>query len=151
PRQRRLRGGARRRRGRVPLERAARPAGAGGAAPRGDGAGPVDDRPADASVLWLRAPPPRPAVLTGRRQAESLDRESISAARTCRSLRAVAAWSANGSSLSASIQRSTAIVKASIPTSAPSRAVSSSAPRSRRLALIDLAIRACLSSPRSCS
>ena len=43
------------------------------------------------------------------------------------------------------------MVKASIPTSAPSRAVSSSAPRSRRAAAIDLAIRACLSSLRSCS
>jgi Ser/Thr protein kinase RdoA (MazF antagonist) len=83
--------------------------------------------------------------------ATNQDRESRSAARACRSLKAAAAWSGNGSSLSASIQRSTAIVKASIPTSAPSRAVSSSAPRSRRAALIDLAIRACLSSPRSCS
>ncbi len=42
-----------------------------------------------------------------------MDRESSSAARICRSLKAAVACSENGSSLSASIQRSTAIVKAS--------------------------------------
>ena len=63
--------------------------------------------------------------------------------------KAAAANGENGSSSGDCIQRSNATRKASISTSAPSRAVSSSPPRSRRAVLMDRAIRACLSSPRS--
>ena len=86
----------------------------------------------------LRFPTPR-----GPRQADRRDERTSSAARACRSLKAASAKGENGSSSFAFIQRSHATLKASIAIFAPSRAVSSSVPRSRRAALTELATRAC--------